>query len=364
MQPTSRRLRVIAPLVALVLLAGCGSSKGASGSPGTGASTAPSPAVSAAASAPAGSNGGTTGAGGQGDFGQIPAIVAQVEPSVVSVIQTNGQGSGVVWSADGMIVTNNHVVEGVDQVVVAFADGTRVDGNVVATDALSDLAVVKTNRNNLPAATFATQLPPVGSLAIAIGNPLGFENTVTAGIVSGTGRAIPGAAQDAPALVDLVQTDAAISPGNSGGALVGGDGRIIGVNVAYIPPSGGAVSIGFAIPAPTVRDVVTQLIEKGRAQHAYLGVQPEPLTPQIASEFGLSVQTGALIVEVVPNGPAGKAGVKAGDVIVSVDGTPITTSEDLLGALRRHAPGDKVTLRIARGRDQLDQQVTLGDFPT
>jgi serine protease DegQ len=364
MQPTSRRLRVIAPLVALVLLAGCGSSKGASGSPGTGASTAPSPAVSAAASAPAGSNGGTTGAGGQGDFGQIPAIVAQVEPSVVSVIQTNGQGSGVVWSADGMIVTNNHVVEGVDQVVVAFADGTRVDGNVVATDALSDLAVVKTNRNNLPAATFATQLPPVGSLAIAIGNPLGFENTVTAGIVSGTGRAIPGAAQDAPALVDLVQTDAAISPGNSGGALVGGDGRIIGVNVAYIPPSGGAVSIGFAIPAPTVRDVVTQLIEKGRAQHAYLGVQPEPLTPQIASEFGLSVQTGALIVEVVPNGPAGKAGVKAGDVIVSVDGTPITTSEDLLGALRRHAPGDKVTLRIARGGDQLDQQVTLGDFPT
>src|SRR5205085_1967535 len=125
----------------------------------------------------------------------------------------------------------------------------------------------------LPAAKWADRLPPVGSLAIAIGNPLGFENSVTAGIISGTGRAVPGAAQQAPALVDLVQTDAAISPGNSGGALVGGDARVIGVNVAYIPPSASAVSIGFAIPAPTVTDVVKQLIAKGKAAHAYLGVQ-------------------------------------------------------------------------------------------
>jgi serine protease DegQ len=276
--------RVLASLVVTVLVAGCGTSA-ASGNPGSGSPG--SATASAATNAQASQSGAAAGNATSGSFDQIPAIVAEVEPSVVTVLRTDAEGSGVVWASDGTIITNNHVVEGVKNVVIVFADGTRVDGTVLATDPLSDLAVVKTNRQGLPAAKWADRVPPVGSLAIAIGNPLGFENSVTAGIISGTGRAVPGAAQQAPALVDLVQTDAAISPGNSGGALVGGDARIIGVNVAYIPPSASAVSIGFAIPAPTVTDVVKQLIDKGKAAHAYLGVQPVPLTPQIATEFGL-----------------------------------------------------------------------------
>ena len=198
---------------------------------------------------------------------------------MTSIVQDNGEGSGVVWNADGVVVTNNHVVEGVDQVIVVYADGKRADGKVLATDPLSDLAIVQTDRKDAPPASFATEVPPVGSMAIAIGNPLGFENSATVGIISGNHRSIPGAASQAPALVDLIQTDAAISPGNSGGALVGADTKVIGINVAYIPPSAGSVAIGFAIPAPTVTDVVDQLLKTGRAQHAYLGVLPVPLTP-------------------------------------------------------------------------------------
>jgi serine protease DegQ len=359
---------LLAAVVVLSLLAGCNASKSGASSSAAASSGGASPSAAAAQAAASGAvGGGTTVAAGQtatsGDWGQIPAIVAEVEPSVVSVLRADAEGSGVVWSADGIIVTNNHVVEGVTKVKIAFADGTRVDGDVVATDPLSDLAVVRAARTNLPAATFADQLPPVGSLAIAIGNPLGFENSVTAGIISGTGRAIPGAAQDAPALIDLVQTDAAISPGNSGGALVGGDGRIIGVNVAYIPPEASAVSIGFAIPAPTVKDVVEQLLATGKVLHAYLGVQPAELTPQIAEQFNLSRDTGALVVDVVADGPAGAAGLEAGDVITAIGGVQVNTVEDLLGALRKHRPGEKVDVRIVRGSDERTISATLGDFP-
>src|SRR4051794_27913288 len=354
----------LAIALALALIAGCNSAKsGASASPAASASGASAEPAASGSATGSGTTGAAGGGGTSGDWGQIPAIVAQVEPSVVSVLRPDAEGSGVVWSADGIIVTNNHVVEGVTKVTIAFADGTRVDGDVVATDPLSDLAVVRAARTNLPAATFADQVPPVGSLAIAIGNPLGFENSVTAGIISGTGRAIPGAAQDAPALIDLVQTDAAISPGNSGGALVGGDGRIIGVNVAYIPPEASAVSIGFAIPAPTVKDVVEQLLSTGKVLHAYLGVQPAELTPQIAEQFNLSRDTGALVVDVVADGPAGDAGIEAGDVITAIGGVQVNTVEDLLGALRKHRPGEKVDVRIARGSDERTISATLGDFP-
>lgn len=297
-------------------------------------------------------------------WADIPKIVAEVEPSVTSILQDNGEGSGVVWNADGVVVTNNHVVEGVDQVVVVYADGKRADGKVLATDPLSDLAVVQTDRKDAPPATFATEVPPVGSLAIALGNPLGFENSATAGIISGSHRAIPGAASQAPALVDLVQTDAAISPGNSGGALVGSDTNVIGVNVAYIPPSAGSVSIGFAIPAPTVTDVVDQLLKNGRAQHAYLGVLPEALTPEIVQQFGIQVSEGALIVEVPSGGPAAKAGIQPGDVVTGVGDTDVSTVEDMLGALRQHKPGDSVPITIDRNGQEQTIDVTLGDFPT
>jgi serine protease DegQ len=340
---------VLSSILVLGSIAGCGNNNSSGGPVASGA-------ASPGAAAPGASS-------GIEDFNAIPRIVAQVDPSVVTVIRPDAQGSGVVWSRDGMIVTNNHVVEGTKQVVIAFADGVRANGSVLATDPLSDLAVVKANRANLPPATFADALPPVGSLTIAIGNPLGFENSVTQGVLSGTGRAIPGAAQQSPALVDLLQTDAAISPGNSGGALVGGDGKVIGINVAYIPPSASAVAIGFAIPAPTVTDVVKQLVDKGRAVHAYLGIQPAELTPQIAQQFGLKADSGVLVVDVPANTPAGKAGLQPGDVIAAIDGKQVTTVEELLSALRQHKPGDQITLHIVRGGAQQDVKVTLGDFP-
>jgi S1-C subfamily serine protease len=175
-------------------------------------------------------------------------------------------------------------------------------------------------------------------------------------------RALPGAAQQAPALVDLIQTDAAISPGNSGGALIGSDARVIGVNVAYIPPTAPAVSIGFAIPAPTVTDVVGQLLETGTVRHAALGVRPATLSPQIVEQFDLSVSRGALIVGVAERGPAAEAGVEPGDIVTHLDGTEIGSAEDLLGALRRRAPGDEVTLRLVRDGETREVTVTLGEL--
>lgn len=337
-----------------LLVGACGSDANPSSTGGPSAGATASAAAQPSAS---------VGAAPVSDWDRIPEIVSQVGPSVVSILRQGGEGSGVVWNADGVIVTNNHVVEGAQQVVVVFADGERSAGAVLATDPLSDLAIVQAERRNLPAATFATAIPPPGTLAIAMGNPLGFENSATAGIISGTHRAIPGAAQGAPALVDLIQTDAAISPGNSGGALVDADMQVIGVNVAYIPPSAGSVSIGFAIPAPTVTDVVGQLLEDGSAEHAYLGVHAVPLTPDLVEQFNIPVAEGALVAEVAEGGPAGDAGVRPGDVIVGLGDATVRTVEDMLGALRQHKPGETVPIRIVRDGQESTLEVTLGEIP-
>ncbi len=298
-----------------------------------------------------------------GSFADIPDVVAAVEPSIVAVVTDSGQGSGVVWSDDGVVVTNHHVVAGASTVELAFADGQRSTARVAATDPQTDLAVLRTDRRGLPAATFADELPRVGELAIAIGNPLGFENTVTAGIISGLGRSIPGAAQQAPALVELIQTDAAISPGNSGGALVGGDGEVVGINVAYIPPTLGAESLGFAIPAPTVRDVVTELLERGSVRHAYLGIRPAPLTPEIAARLGTSRDEGVLVLAVTVPSPAAEAGLEPGDILVRAGDRELRTVEDFLGALRTRDPGDVLQLTVVRGDDERTVSVTLGERP-
>ena len=308
----------------------------------------------------------TSAAGGAGvaaEASPIPDVVARVQPSVVAILADQGQGSGVVWNSDGVIVTNHHVVAGARRVEVAFADGQRVAGQIVATDPQTDLAVVRASRSSLPPATFADTLPRVGELAIAMGNPLGFENTVTAGIISGLGRAIPGAAREAPALIDLVQTDAAISPGNSGGALVAADGRVVGINVAYIPPTVGAESLGFAIPAPTVRHVVTQLLENGRARHAFFGVRPAPLTPEIAQRFSLRQTRGVLVLEVTPGSPAANAGIRPGDVLVRAGDRQLDTVEDFLGVLRARSPGDSLQVMVARGGNEQAVTVRLGERP-
>jgi serine protease DegQ len=299
---------------------------------------------------------------GDGAFDRIPEIVDRVRPSVVAVRRENGEGSGVIWSADGLIVTNNHVVEGTNEVEIVFASNDSVRGRVLATDPLFDLALIEVDRAQLPAATFARNLPDVGELAVAIGNPLGFENSVTAGIVSGLHRDIPSGGRT-PALVDLLQTDAAISPGNSGGALVDADGNIIGINVAYIPPQARAVSLGFAIPAATAVDVLEQLAEDGQAEHAFLGVQPAELTPAIAEQFGLDVPRGVLVQSVVEGSAAAEAGVRAGDVIVAIDGEELEQVENLFAALRRKSPGDNVTLEIVRDGERMEVEATLTDRP-
>ena len=297
--------------------------------------------------------------------GDIPGIVRKIEPSVVTISHDQGTGSGVVWSKDGVVVTNAHVVGNVRRVEVAFFDGRRADGRVRATDPDTDLAVVDTERRDLQPATFQEQLPAVGELAVAMGSPLGFQNTITAGIISGLHREIPGSAQQGiRSLVDLIQTDAAISPGNSGGALVNGRGQVVGINVAYIPPEQGAVAIGFAIPGATAVDVVGQLLKNGRATHSYLGIQPDQVTREVASQLGLNQARGVVVLEVVEGGPADRAGLRPGDVIVRMDDAAVDTVEDLFGELRQRKPSSQV--RITYIRDGREQQatVTLADRPT
>jgi S1-C subfamily serine protease len=318
----------------------------------------------------------TAQSGGQGGGQSTPAVTAaglpdlveKVAPSVVTILvpgsggQGGGEGSGIIWDKQGHIVTNHHVVEGATNVMVALASGERLSARVQAVDPLTDLAVVTVDRQNLPPLEFADRLPRVGETALAIGNPLGFESSVTAGIISGLHRSIPSGGST-PALVDLLQTDAAISPGNSGGALVDGNGEVIGVNVAYIPPTESAVSLGFAIPAPTAIDVIEQLISTGRVEHAFLGIEPRPLTPDIARQLNISTSEGVLVFNVTPGSAAAKGGVQPGDVITSFNGQKITSVEDLYTALRETKPGQSVKMEVVRGGQKQELTVTLDARP-
>ena len=346
---TTARLVVAAVLAAA--LAGC--------SLGQEPQARSAPAAVTAAAAP--QTNASAQASGAGD---IPAVVRKVEPSVVTIFVGNGLGSGVVWAKDGTVVTNHHVIESAGtggRVQVAFADGRRVAGRVRASDPITDLAVVKADRTDVPPAAFQRSLPVVGELAVAIGSPLGLESTVTAGIISGLHREIPGA--DQQSLVDLLQTDAAISPGNSGGALVNGRGEIVGINEAYLPPSTGAVSLGFAIPSTTVVDVVRQLLENGRASHAFLGITPQAITPEIADQLGLDRTTGVLVFEVEQGGPAADAGIQPGDVLTRMGNRELEGVEDLLDELRQHKAGDRVQITLVRGGRTQQVEVILAERP-
>ena len=363
------RAAALATLLAAVVLAGCSQRQPASqGNDGENEAKA-SPKVSSQAPSRASS--------------RIPAdepvalVAAKVGPSVVqvnvrAVQQTplgtrrgEGIGSGVIYRSDGYIITNNHVIEDATGVNVAFADGTTERASVVGTDPNTEIAVLKVNRDNLPGATFDENTPIVGQLAVAIGSPSGFESTVTAGIVSGVGREFPpeltGSDSQARALVDLIQTDAAISPGNSGGALADRDGRIIGINVAYLPPQQtGAENLGFAIPSDTAVSVADQLIDTGEVSTAYLGVFTTDLSPEDASRFDLPVDSGALVEQVVPGSAASDAGVRKGDIITALGDARVESYGDLLGALRDYAPGDTVTLTVFRDGNDTNLEVTLG----
>jgi serine protease Do len=308
----------------------------------------------------------------------IAQVASQVSPSVVQVnvraVQATpfgpqegkGVGSGVIYRKDGYIITNAHVAQDSNQVNVAFADGSTEQGDVVGRDDATDIAVVKVNRSDLPAAKFGNSRDlVVGEPAIAVGSPSGFQSTVTSGIISGLNREIPteitGGQRDA-SLVGLIQTDAAISPGNSGGALANKNGEIVGINVAYLPPAEtGAENIAFAIPSDTATSVADQLIESGQATHPYLGVSLADLTPEVAQQFGISVSSGALVANVESGGPADTAGVKSKDVITALGSTTIKDSGDLIAALRDYKPGDTVTLTVDRNGDNQNIDVKLGD---
>ena len=298
-----------------------------------------------------------------------------------------GSGSGFVWNKEGHVVTNNHVVEGADKIEVTFADGTSVPGTVVGTDPDSDLAVVKVD---LPAERLqpvrvadSTQVK-VGQLAVAIGNPFGLENTMTVGIVSALERSLPveSNAGTGPSytIPDVIQTDAPINPGNSGGVLVDDLGEVIGVTSAIISPVRASAGIGFAVPAAIVQKVVPVLIEQGRYAHPWLGISGTPMDPDLAQAMGLKAdQRGALVIEVVPGGPADKAGLRGsdrkitvdgaerrvgGDVIVAFDGQPVETFDDLVTYLvRSTAVGQKVTLTVLRDGEQIQVKVTLEARP-
>jgi serine protease DegQ len=335
-------LRLLAVTVAL--LAACSSSTN-SDSTGTPA-------------APTGSTAAVTAAGAD-----LPALVRQVEPSVVTVLTQTGLGSGIVYKADGTIVTNAHVVAGVQDVTVALADGQQVAGKVRGTDEVSDLAVIQANRKGLPAATFQKPLPQVGELAVVIGSPLGFEATVTSGIISGLHRQVPGSAATGAPLVDLIQTDAAISPGNSGGAVLDAQGEVVGMSVAYIPPTAGAVALGFAIPAATVVDVADQVLATGTARHAYIGIQPATLTPEMARRLGINRTSGVVVMQVATPSPAAEAGIQPGDIVTAFNGQETATAEELIAALRSTEPGDRVQLTVLRGATTQEIAVKVAERP-
>jgi len=342
---------------------GTASADGTSGAPNGAAPGSPSASTPGSPSTTDGTAQPTPPTPGQATAGQapadIPSIVSNVQPSVVTIFTNGGLGSGVVYSADGLILTNEHVVRGYTDVEVAFADGRRVAGTVRATDAISDLALVEAKRTGLPVAKFQSELPRIGELAVVIGSPLGFENTATAGIISGLHREIPGSAASSQSLVDLIQTDAAISPGNSGGALVNGRGEVTGISEAYIPPQSGAVALGFAIPAATAVKVADQLREDGTADHAFIGLTLGEITPQIAERLGLPDTRGALALAVPDGGPAAKAGIRPGDVLVKLDGEELASPEDLLAALRARSPGQTVTVEFRRGTATQEVKVQL-----
>ncbi|UKA72886.1 trypsin-like peptidase domain-containing protein [Arthrobacter sp. FW306-06-A] len=302
---------------------------------------------------------------GGGDLSAVPAIVREVEPSVVTIQTSGGIGSGVVYRSDGTIVTDAHVVEDQQKapfksISIHFADGSQAAATVVGVDNPTDVAVVKADRGNLPAAKFSTALPEVGQLAVVIGSPLGLEQTVTAGIVSALHRNMPPSEGSPQGLIDLIQTDAPISPGNSGGAVVNSNSEIIGLSEAYLPPSSGAVSIGFVTPAATVTDVADQILKSGVASHAVLGIVPTDISPEVASRFGLPRTSGALVIEVVQGGPAAKAGLQPGDIITQFDGQKIDSVTDLLAALRKKDPGQQSDVEFQRGKDTKTVKATLG----
>ncbi|HWT54487.1 MAG TPA: Do family serine endopeptidase [Rhodocyclaceae bacterium] len=275
--------------------------------------------------------------------------------------QRAGLGSGVVVSADGYILTNNHVVDSADQIEVSVDDGRKFKAEVVGTDPESDLAVLRVPASaKLSPIVFAQpRTLRVGDVVLAIGNPFGVGQTVTSGIVSALDRTHLGI----NTFEDFIQTDAAINPGNSGGALVDSNGALVGINTAIYSQSGGSMGIGFAIPVSLAQNVLEQIIKNGSVTRGWIGVEVQEITPELAESFKLPDSTGALIAGVVRNAPADKAGIKPGDILIAVEDKPIKDAQVMLEVIAAQEPGRTVNFTLRRNGKQLSLPVAVGKRP-
>ena len=272
-----------------------------------------------------------------------------------------GLGSGVIVNKDGYILTNNHVVEDAETIRVTLNDGREFTAKVVGRDPKSDIAVVKIDAKNLPFVTIAdSDKIEVGDLCLAVGNPFGIGQTVTMGIISAKGRGNLGVGTD---YEDFIQTDAAINPGNSGGALVDAEGRLIGINTAILSRSGGNQGIGFAVPINMARNVMESLIAHGKVIRGFLGVSIQDVNPELAQQFKLTDNQGALVGDITPHSPAEKGGVQSGDVIVEFNHKPVTDSRHLKLQVAETAPGATVPVKIIRDGHEKTLNLTIKELP-
>ena len=315
--------------------------------------------------------------------GSFSAAVRQAAPAVVSINtsarhpaandpwfrfffgdrgeqQQTGLGSGVIMSPEGYVLTNNHVVEGADEIEVVLPDARRTSAKVIGTDPESDLAVLKISLDKLPVMTLGNsdQLQ-VGDQVLAIGNPFGVGQTVTSGIVSALGRNQLGI----NTFENFIQTDAAINPGNSGGALTDIGGHLMGINTAIYSRSGGSMGIGFAIPVSTARQVMESIVKNGQVVRGWIGVEPGELTPELAQTFGVPSERGVIITGVLGGGPAAQAGIRPGDVITAVGGQPVRTVSELLTRISALPPGQAVAFAVQRRSDSVQVSVTPAQRP-
>ncbi|MBL8496468.1 Do family serine endopeptidase [Nitrosomonas sp. JL21] len=269
-------------------------------------------------------------------------------------------GSGVIVSANGYILTNHHVVEAADEVEVALVDGRKAKASLIGSDPETDLAVLKVNLQDLPAITLGlSDQVKVGDVVLAVGNPFGVGQSVTMGIVSALSRSKVGI----NTFEDFIQTDAAVNPGNSGGALTDTSGNLIGINTAIYSRSGGSLGIGFAIPVHSAKQIMEQIIQSGSVVRGWLGVSMQDLTEDLAESFGMDHLNGSLIASVLRDGPADKAGIKPGDIIIAVEGKTVKSTSELLKAVAALPPGNTVDVTIIRGKQEKSIPVNVGVRP-
>lgn len=308
----------------------------------------------------------------------ITSIAVQMD-FFFNVFPTQGSGSGSILDTKGHVLTNHHVVANAQKLEVTLADGSKWPARLIGSDPDNDLAVIKIDapREKLKVIRMGdSNNLRIGQKVLAIGNPFGFERTLTTGVISSLGRTIR--SEVGTLIEDVIQTDAAINPGNSGGPLLNSEGEIIGINSAIISPSGGNVGIGFAIPVNTAKGVIPELISKGYVTYPWIGATIQTLIPEVAKYLKLKIERGALIAEVVRGGPADKAGLRGGnqrvqvgnmivvvggDIVVKADDHDVKTSDELIRYIREKKPGDHLTLKVYRGDKFRDVKVTLGERP-